>query len=360
VGVADGPAVAAAPSSGPAASSGAVRGAGATLGGGPESAPANGVVHGSPEAPPSTAPVATPPATLAARVYVRCFGALDVVAGPGPGGPSLSPRGGDGSAHRPWEVLAFLASRPDGEAATERVLAAVWPDAAPDSAPVALRQALSRLRRRLTEQVPGLPGHVVRQERSGVCRLDRALVATDVGEFVRLTGEARRAPAGEAVPLYEAARALYRGRLLETPGYAWVYESGDDGVSPSEHFQTLHRRTTQALARLLEEAGEAAGAAALYEELVRADPARTDALHALLRLHHRLGDPAALDQTVRDLRGWLRTALGDADDVEEAGRAGAAGEGGDCAPDPETLRLYERLRADLVPGRGTSGTGEAA
>ena len=48
-------------------------------------------------------------------------------------------------------------------------------------------------------------------------------------------------------------------------------------------------------------------------------PAR-DALHALLRLHHRLGDLPALDQTVRDLRDWLRAALGDAGDAEDAGQ----------------------------------------
>lgn len=297
--------------------------------------------------------ISTEPGAATARLYVRCFGTLEVRAGAGPGGCAVTSRGDDGHAHRSWEVLALLAAQPHGEIATERVLGAVWPEATTSDGLRALHTALSRLRSRLIEQVPGLPGAAVRQERSGVCRLDPGLVATDVGRFVALCAAARRAPPAEAAGMYETARTLYRGHLLETPGYPWVHDPGDDGVSLAEHYRVLHRRATQALARLYEETDRPDQATPLYEELVRVDPTDTETVHRLLRLHHRLGDRLALVRTIQDLKGWLRMALADPDEPEDAG--GTEGDAAAYAPDSETLRLYEELRGDLEQREATAG-----
>jgi nucleoid-associated protein YgaU/DNA-binding SARP family transcriptional activator len=347
-------------------------------GGGPAGAPLPGTDgttappadgRGDPGSGGGAAPAAGPPeapadsdASGAARVFVRCFGALEVRAG-GPEGRVLSSLGGDGHAHRSWEVLAFLAAQPAGAVATDRVLATLWPDAAPADAANAMGAAVSRLRSRLARQVPGLPGRLVVRDRAGGSRLDPAAVATDVAAFVRACAAAREAArAGrpeEAAAGYEAARALYRGHLLAAPGYPWAYDPGEDGVSLDEQYRRLHREATTALAGLYEEDGGPARAAPLYEELARAEPTDAAAGQRLLRAYHRLGDRAALARAFRDLATWARAALGDDEDVdgedEEAGAADPAG--ATEFLDPETVQLYETLRADLERRAAAGGAG---
>jgi DNA-binding SARP family transcriptional activator len=237
----------------------------------------------------------------------------------------------------------------------------------PDAALAAVGAAVSRLRSRLAGQVPVLPGRLVVRDRAGVTRLDPAVVTADVAAFARGCATARAAAragrSSEAVAAHEAVRAWYRGHLLATPGYPWVYDPGEDGVSLDEQYRQLQRDATAALAGLYDDAGGHARAAPLYEELPRADPTDAAAAQQPLRGHLRLDDRAALERAYRDLAAWARAALGgDEDEDGSQDREGGAGDAAGASDplDSATVRFYETLRSDLERRAASGGTGGAA
>ena len=174
------------------------------------------------------------------------------------GDRELSPEGEDGAHYKPWEILAYLSTQPDGAVSKEKLLGALWPDVDPQRAADRRTTALVRLRALLAEQVPGLGAEVVRVERNGICRLDTTRVSSDVRRFLALCRAASKLPPAEARQAHEDARALYRGDLLTEPFYEWVHARDDGGLSLREQYREEYYQATQRLAALYRQDGQAA------------------------------------------------------------------------------------------------------
>jgi DNA-binding SARP family transcriptional activator len=275
---------------------------------------------------------------------VQCFGGLRVTGARG----EVSAEGAAGG-YQAWAILAFLAAQPDGAATTEALCAAVWPDVAPDRAATArLSPALSRLRRTLQAQVPGLTGPVVVRGRNGHCWLDPAEAESDVQRFVRLCAGAGRLPPAEAAAVYEEARALYRGDLLARQAYEWVDGRERDGLTPGERYQRLYLEVSCRLADLYRRRGEPSRAVPVYRRVLAEDPTAEDVARELFRCYGELGDRAALLREYRHLRLQLRRAPADPEDADADDRD-EQGEQDDplYEPEAETVAVYREELARL-------------
>jgi DNA-binding SARP family transcriptional activator len=302
--------------------------------------------------------VLAPAAALGAErplLAVQCLGAYAVRSG----GRELAPTGEDGAWYRSWEVLAYLAAYPGGVVPRERLLAALWPDVAPEKASSALRAAMSRLRGLLGRQVAGLGPEVVRSERDGTCRLDAALVWSDAQEFWARCQAAPALPPEAAVASLERAVSLYAGDLLASRAaraYDWLDEPGDDGVSLRRQYREELYRALQRLARLHRSAGRPGAAVPLYRRLLQAEPILEDIVRELYRCYRELGDLASLVREDRHLRQALRTAFADPGDPEDDPEQ--------YDPEPETVALFREVRAELEARPATAlvggGTGAHA
>lgn len=296
------------------------------------------------------------PSALATRppVYVQCFAELRVVSARG----EVSAEGA-AAGYQSWAILAFLAAQPDGSATTEALAGAIWPDVDPDRAATArLSPALSRLRATLAEQVPGLGGPVVVRGRNGFCWLDGDAVASDVQQFVRLCEAARRSPPGDAIAVYEQARALYRGELLARQAYEWVDRRERDGLTPLERYQRLYHAISCELAEIYCRRGEPARALPLYRRVLADDPTAEDVARRLFRCYGELGDRPALLREYRRLKQQLRRVLSDPDDPDDS-------EANDddplYEPEAETVGVYLEVLAQLeVDAAGPPASGVPA
>ena len=290
---------------------------------------------------PGAGSAAAPAAALGAErplLAVHCLGAYTVRSG----GRELAPTGEDGAWYRSWEVLAYLAAYPGGVVPRERLLAALWPDVAPEKATSALRAAMSRLRGLLGRQVTGLGPEAVRAERDGTCRLDAALVWSDAQEFWARCQAAPALPPEEAIASLERAVSLYAGDLLASRAaraYDWLDEPGEDGVSLRRQYREAFYRALQRLARLHRGAGRPGAAVPLYRRLLQAEPILEDVVRELYRCYGELGDLASLVREDRHLRQALRTALVDPGDPEDDPEQ--------YDPEPETVALFREVRAEL-------------
>lgn len=324
---------AAAEDDGPAAS-----GTGAGPERGPGRSPGEGEARAAEEAPAERASVAPMPPAGGARLEVRCLGDFVVRSGE----QQLTPSGEEGASYKAWELLAVLAAQPDGAAPRDRLLAAVWPDIEPERAANRMRVAMARLRVVLAQQVADLPAGLVRCERGGTCRLDPTLVGTDVQRFWALCQGAAKLPPASAQHALQEARALYRGDLLSGRGarfYEWVEERDDRGLSLRERYREAYYRATHRLARWHGEAGHPERAVPLYRQVLATEPTLEDIVRDLYRCYPQLGDLGALIREDRHLRQALRDAYYDPDDPED--------DPGRYQPEPETLALFQAIRADL-------------
>jgi len=275
-------------------------------------------------------------------VEVRCFGDFTVTSGDREIGAS----GEEGASFKAWEVLAFLAAQPTGAVAKDKILAAVWPDVDAERAGARLRTALTRLRALLAGQIPNLSGDVVRAERDGTRRLNTSLVTSDVHQFVLLLRTATKLPPNEAKVALIEARKLYSGDLLSGRSagfYEWVEERDGSGVTLREHYREEFYRATQQLARLYYQEEQAALAAPLYKELLKAEPTLEDVVRELYRCYQSLGDLTSVIREDRHLRQALREAYADPDDPVDDPQ--------DYQPERETVALFSEIRRELE-GRG--------
>jgi nucleoid-associated protein YgaU/DNA-binding SARP family transcriptional activator len=289
-------------------------------------------------------------------VEVQCFGGLRVSAVRGDQTVE-----GAAAGYQPWAILAFLAAQPDGAASTEALCTAIWPDVDPDHAATArLSPALSRLRRDLHSQVPGLSGPIVVRGRNGYCALDPGGVTSDAQRFVRLCERARRLPPDEAIGAYEAALGLYRGDLLARQAYEWVERRERDGLTPLERYQRLYHTATCELADLHRRQGDVARAVPLYRQVLADDPTAEDVARTLFRCYGQLGDRPALLREYQRLRQLLRRALADPDDAE----SDPAEDDAVYEPEAETVAVYREVLAALDRGApdpaGPTGASEDA
>ncbi len=281
-------------------------------------------------------------------LQIRCLGGFVVRSGE----QEIQPVGEEGGAYKAWEVLAFLACQPGMAASKEKLLTAVWPDIDEERAANRMRVAMARLRGLLARQVTGLTADVVRCERDGTCRLDPTLVWSDAAEFLALCRSATKLPSDEAKLALEQARTLYHGDLLSgrsTRFYDWIDERGESGISPRDRYREEYCRATQRLARLYLQEGQPALAVPLYKNLLKAEPTLEDVARELYRCYQRLGDLSSLIREDRHLRQALREAYADPSDPNDDPEQ--------YQPEPETVELFNRIRAELE-ARALAGAGD--
>jgi DNA-binding SARP family transcriptional activator len=215
----------------------------------------------------------------------------------------------------------------------------MWPDVDTAKAANRLKVSLTRLRKMLTKQVPGLAGEIVRVERSGVCRLNSDLISSDVHRFMALRRSASRLQPAEAVNALEEARSLYRGDLLTEPYYEWVHTRADDGLTLREQYREEYCRVTQKLAEIYRQQGQPSRAVTLYRDILKLEPTLEDIARSLYRCYGELGDRGALVREHRRLREALRLMMSSPDDPDD--------DPGLYEPESETTALYEEILSDL-------------
>jgi two-component SAPR family response regulator len=244
--------------------------------------------------------------------------------------------------HKPWAILAYLASQPGGAASADRIIETFWGgETDPKDPNRVLRVSLARLRELIRAQVPDLPPdtEIVCSERDGTRRLDTRYVGSDVLRFTELCEAAEKRPPHEALRLYEEAFHLYRGDLLAESPYTWIHERvfDGDGLTPRERLRETYKRVVCRLAALYHQAGRINEAVALYEGLLRAEPTLEDVARELYRCYEQLGDlPSLLRAHAR-----LRTALRENFGTDESSDAAA------FAPQPETERVFRQVEEAL-------------
>lgn len=268
-------------------------------------------------------------------IQVRCFGTFQVRCGD----RELSANRSDGAYYTAWDILAFLCAQPGGTVSRERLIAALWPDVTSGKAANRLKVSLTRLRRMLRKQVPGLTGEVVRVERNGICRLNAACISSDAHRFMELRTSAPKLPPAEAAAAYEEARALYRGDLLAEPYYEWVHTRGDDGLTLREMYREEYYRVTQRLAERYRQQGQFTRAVTLYRDILKLEPTLEDVARSLYRCYQELGDRAALAREHRRLRDAIRQALSSPDDPDDDPSV--------YEPESETIAVYEEALAAI-------------
>jgi len=273
---------------------------------------------------------------MAARTESLCFGAREVWSG------DRLLRIGD------VELLLLLGVHPVTGIQSEAVVDALF-DQEPTDSRRALRQRCFRLRRALRREVPDLrsdplPADASHGERV-VC-LDPSLVSSDVHEFLELFECARALPPEAAIEAYEAALALYKGDLLESPdmaSYRWMYDEGPQvSLTLCSDYRRLEREVRLRLAKLLGAGGMAglARAEELYTSLCAEEPEDERLWTALFRVHERAGSSLGLESAVRRLRAALAELAPEEVDIE-------------TVPLPPNLeQLVQQIRSRI--GRGAT------
>jgi ATP/maltotriose-dependent transcriptional regulator MalT len=180
---------------------------------------------------------------------------------------------------KPLDLLRLLVARGPAPLDTATVCDALWPDAEGDRAKASLDMAVLRLRKLL--------GH------DDALRLDNAHLSLN-RQWVWVDSWAWAA--GQPLP--------YAGPLFghAPPELPWAAQR------ESLHLQFLRRCHAQG--GLLEQAGEAGEALALYEAALQQDPL-DEALHrGVIRCHLALGEPAAAQRAFARCKRQLQDGLG--------------------------------------------------
>jgi two-component SAPR family response regulator len=294
-------------------------------------------------------------------IDVQCFGGLTVRCGDRELAPQYVEDGRVKATYAGWEVLAYLAAHDPAGVPTERLAEAVNPECREERAAGRLSVTLSRLRQTLRQQVPGLPGEVVRLDRDGRCHLDTAVVHSDVHAFLGLLQASNAGSGPERAAALERARALYQGDLLAGAGgryFGWLYEhEAGDGVLLPDAYRHRYLQATRDLARLAADAGDLAQSVDLYRTILRLEPVAEDVVRELYRCYERQGDLGALLREEQRLRQALRDAWSDPDDEEDAHESDE-----DAAywqPEQATIALFERIRSRLQTSRQPGSQGSA-
>jgi two-component SAPR family response regulator len=122
--------------------------------------------------------------------------------------------------------------------------------------------------------------------------------------------------------------------------YPWLDDRDEHGLTLGERYREMHKKATAKLADLHFRADEPAEAAALYRELLQAEPTMEGLVRNLFRCYHKLGDRSALVREERQLREALREAYYNPDDPDD--------DPGRYQPNAQTVALFERFLGDLT------------
>jgi DNA-binding SARP family transcriptional activator len=229
-------------------------------------------------------------------------------------------------------VLALLAVHAGEVVPSERLITELWGESPPPTAPTALQNAVSQLRKAL--------GAEVVETRAPGYKLGVGRQAVDSLRFEQLLGEARKAEPSRRVILIREALELWRGPALGD----FPYES----FAQNEAARLEELRLTAVEDRIEAEI-ELGGAAELVGELeglVRENPLRERPRGQLMLALYRSGRQAEALQAYQDARRSL---------VEELG----------IEPTPalqqlhaSILRQESALQPQAVPGAGQDRVGE--
>ena len=196
-------------------------------------------------------------------------------------------------------LLAVLALAGGRIVATERIVAALWPDEPPRKPAENVATLISRIR-------ATLGAGVVDGNRAGYRLGDAA--AADLDEAAHRLGEAESRLSAEPALALAAARAatdtLAAGPLLSgEPAADWL------DAARGEH-RDLLRRARRATAEAALRTGEPASARDAAAAAVADDPFDEDACRALMRAYDHLGEPARALAAYDRLRATLAEELG--------------------------------------------------
>jgi DNA-binding SARP family transcriptional activator len=218
-------------------------------------------------------------------------------------------------------LTKLLATHPGHALHREQVIDVLWPDVDPESALNSFGKALHAARRVLEPDLPRRQGSAYLRLADSMLALNSERVLVDVDVFEGLAEEAIRT---EDIAAYLSALQAYRGELLPEDRYeAWCAERRGALVE-------MNLRLLVGLAEVYDGRGACNEAADRLREVLRQDPTREAVHRQLMRLYARMGIP---DQAVRQFHTCaevLRREL-------------------DLAPRPETVSLYEAIRANQLP-----------
>ena len=226
------------------------------------------------------------------------------------------------STRRCQALLACLALRPGHAHPREQLTALLWGRADDVRARQSLRQALSELRRALSDD----PALVITRE---AVALREQSVDTDVTAFEHLLAEG-------TPDALEGALVLYRGELVE--GFALREAAYEEWLrAERDRLRTL---AVQGFAQLLAQqmaGGQDDRAARTAAQLVELEPFHEPAHRALMRLHHRQGRRALALRQYQLCVQILRRELG-------------------AEPEEETRALYQEIVARQPSSRLSATT----
>ena len=239
-----------------------------------------------------------------------------------------------GAVLRSGRVVTLLARLAVGDGRvvpTDRLIAELWPDEAPDSAQASLHVYVSRLRR----QLAGTPFEVATRGHGYVLLGPQHRI--DVARFVQASTEARtHAEAQEWTSALEAARSAEELWTGEPFGGAVL---GDDLRAVQARLASRLSDAREARAAALIELGHGGDAEKLIEELLTEDRLNERRWRLRMRAQHAAGTTALALASFDEFRRLLAEELG-------------------VDPDPLTRRLHQRLlQASADDAPAASGPG---
>jgi DNA-binding SARP family transcriptional activator len=229
------------------------------------------------------------------------------------------------------ELLCFLLLHEDCPQPRERLAGVLWADLPPARARQYLRKALWQLQSALGESGARPAEAVLQVERNGVAVNALADCWVDARCFAGAFDVAEGVPGRELTPAMaeglETAVGLYRGELLEGWYQDWC-------IGERERFEVMHLAALDKLMGYCEYRQEYERGIQYGLRLLGRDRARERSHRALMRLYYLAGDRTSA------LRQFQRCAAA----LEEELNA---------PPSPQTVALFERIRA------GTGGPASA-
>jgi DNA-binding response OmpR family regulator len=198
-------------------------------------------------------------------------------------------------------LLAVLLTAPNGQVPQETVQLGFWPDSPPSRARSNFDSLMTRLRKTLEQELPGIDVRRHLQLSRGIICLEN--VRVDAHEFRRLAGKGLQlAAAGDLWPAeiaFSAAFSLWQGTFLP----------GDFGSESAALFQDeleqLYLEASQRFARILADSGRCQEAIKLLRYALRYNPTHDGITRLIYRLllteGHRVQARQLIDQYARVL-----------------------------------------------------------
>lgn len=221
--------------------------------------------------------------------------------------------GTDGFGPKSRELLFFYLLHPEG-ASREQAVEALWPETDPEEGVNRFKFQLHLIRKHLrsdrspTAKFIELIGDIYRPSPD--------LFDVDVWEFDRLISQAVDSKDDRTLT---AATDLYRGELLQGVYYSWA-------ETIQSHFRSRFLDASVQLSDLHANNGDLETAVSGLQRAIHVDPYAEHLYRTLMELYARLGRPADIHRTYRELEAALA-------------------EGIEVEPDAETEALKNRLLA---------------